>query len=91
MTERSANKHRVLEIYGYKCANFEVCGNDDVTCHHIVFKREGGGDTKGNLAALCHDCHRELHHRVDEMEGFTAGLSKKERRKRKTIFRRKKR
>jgi len=91
MTERSAAKARVLEIYDYKCANYEVCGNDDVTVHHIIFKREGGEDIVENYCVLCRECHAKLHEKVDVMEGYSGGLSKKEKKRRRAIFRRKKR
>jgi 5-methylcytosine-specific restriction protein A len=25
--------------------------------HHVVARRDGGGDEEGNLLALCHSCH----------------------------------
>ena len=89
MSEKyNGNKARVLEIYNYECANVEECGNDDVSIHHIIFRREGGGDDKANLSVLCEECQHELHTKVDKMEGYE-GPSRKER-KRKVIFRRKK-
>jgi len=33
--------------------------------HHIVWLAEGGSDTPGNTAALCPNCHRELHFGAD--------------------------
>lgn len=30
-------------------------------CHHIVFLRDGGEDTRENVVAVCPNCHRKLH------------------------------
>jgi 5-methylcytosine-specific restriction protein A len=30
--------------------------------HHVIPLSEGGGDTEGNVVALCPNHHREAHH-----------------------------
>ncbi len=36
----------------------ESCGStEDLTCHHIKKRSEGGNDNPFNLAILCMDCH----------------------------------
>jgi hypothetical protein len=37
-------------------------GTPYLELHHVVPMAEGGGDTPENTAALCPNCHRELHH-----------------------------
>lgn len=50
----------VLLEAGYRCAN-PVCRNIlTLEIHHIVWVKDGGGDTVGNLLALCSQCH-DLH------------------------------
>lgn len=39
----------------------EICGEPATVAHHIVRRREGGGDTPRNLMALCASCHGKLH------------------------------
>ncbi len=36
--------------------------------HHIVPLSEGGGDCLENVAALCPNCHRELHHGMNRLQ-----------------------
>jgi len=36
--------------------------------HHLVMLSEGGPDTPNNTAALCPNCHRNLHYGIDRME-----------------------
>lgn len=44
---------------GYKC---HKCGNNThLEVHHIVQRKDGGTDHRGNLVTLCHDCHAALH------------------------------
>ena len=45
----------VLERDGYQC---KVCGEKpSAQVHHIVSKREGGGNETSNLITLCGRCH----------------------------------
>lgn len=30
-------------------------------CHHIIFLRDGGSDTRENVVGVCPNCHRRLH------------------------------
>jgi hypothetical protein len=36
--------------------------------HHLVMLSEGGPDTPNNTAALCPNCHRNLHYGIERME-----------------------
>ena len=71
MTERTPqdreqyaeNRHRVREIYG-------VGEDEDYTIHHIVFRRDGGGDEKANLVPLKREDHARLHAKIDRQEDF---------------------
>lgn len=40
--------------------------------HHVQYVRNGGGNGNGNLQALCHHCHEEIHKRrkVDHMDNL---------------------
>ncbi len=40
-------------------------GTPFLEVHHVVPLAEGGPDTAGNCAALCPNCHREIHHGVE--------------------------
>lgn len=37
-------------------------GSAELNAHHIVPKKKGGSDKKGNLKTLCVDCHNAIHH-----------------------------
>ena len=41
-----------------RCAQ---CGSGAEIVHHIVRKRDGGGDDANNLLALCRSCHAKEH------------------------------
>jgi len=45
---------------GISCS---ICGWDKsrLDIHHIVYKKDGGGDEHSNLITLCPNCHREAH------------------------------
>ena len=59
--------------YGYSNAREHALVRDNYTCqccgknncrvevHHIVFRRNGGGDTLENLITLCENCHKAIH------------------------------
>jgi HNH endonuclease len=50
-------RDEVLREAGYKCAN-PTCRNIlTLQLHHIVWVKEGGGNTALNLLALCGHCH----------------------------------
>jgi hypothetical protein len=46
----------------HRCAS-PVCHRRDVTPHHIVFQRHGGGDESSNLLSVCAWCHLHGIHR----------------------------
>lgn len=41
--------------------NSELDPMQFLDCHHIVFLRDGGSDTRENVVAVCPNCHRKLH------------------------------
>jgi len=64
------------DMYGYQNLKQFILKRDNYTCqsckkrtkknielhvHHIVFKSNGGTDTKNNLITLCKICHDKLH------------------------------
>jgi len=63
------------DMYGYQNLKQYVLTRDGYTCrscasnkkntklhvHHIVFRSNGGTDTKNNLITLCESCHDKLH------------------------------
>jgi 5-methylcytosine-specific restriction endonuclease McrA len=59
-----ATRREVYERDGWKCRN---CGEDDVgalTCHHVVYRSQGGKHGKDNLVTVCWACHRLIHDKV---------------------------
>lgn len=61
-----ADKKRVKEIYGNKCANFAQCGNTEKPhIHHILFQSDHFPkditENKANYAALCWECEQRVH------------------------------
>ena len=61
-----ANKRRVKEIFGGKCANWEECGSKEKPhIHHLLFKSdlypEEITESKSNYIALCNKCERLVH------------------------------
>ena len=56
-------------------------GRPYLESHHVVPLSEGGGDTPENTAAVCPNCHRELHHgrdRTTKREKLRSIVSRKE-------------
>lgn len=63
------------DMYGYQNLKQYVLNRDNYSCksctskkkntklhvHHILFKSNGGTDTKNNLITLCESCHDKLH------------------------------
>ena len=63
---RTVMKHRVIYIFGGKCA---VCGNpDNLEIHHIIPRASGGTNDIANLLPLCHECHCAIH-KMAEIHG----------------------
>ena len=65
-----ADKRRVKEIYGNRCANFNQChSTEKVHIHHILFRDDGRHnrvpgeqiEDKGNYIALCRKCEEKVH------------------------------
>lgn len=76
MKERFQEKARIKEIYGNRCANWKderFSHGGRLTIHHIVFKSDGGKNEKGNLIALCEECHSFVH----EIAGNYSDFKKK--------------
>lgn len=42
-------------------------GRPYLESHHVIPMSDGGGDTPENTAALCPNCHRELHHGAERL------------------------
>jgi HNH endonuclease len=50
-------------------APFDTSNEDPyLESHHLVTLSEGGSDTTDNTAALCPNCHRELHYGINRLE-----------------------
>ena len=49
----------VLQRDGWKCRNCKSRNN--LNCHHIVFRSQGGEDTPENILVLCSACHDGIH------------------------------
>lgn len=58
-------KQYVLKRDGYLCQSCKkkTKNNAELHVHHILFKSNGGTDTKNNLITLCKPCHDKLHKR----------------------------
>lgn len=56
----SAYRASVLRLFGSKCL---VCGYAGfVDIHHVIHRKNGGGDNIENLVVLCANHHREWHY-----------------------------
>ena len=58
-------KQYVLKRDHYLCQSCKkkTKNNTELHVHHIVFRSNGGTDTKNNLITLCKPCHDKLHKR----------------------------
>ncbi|WP_366516092.1 HNH endonuclease signature motif containing protein [uncultured Pseudacidovorax sp.] len=56
-----------LDVVAPECVD-EALGHPCVESHHVVAKNKGGADTPENTAALCPNCHRELHCSANRLE-----------------------
>lgn len=52
-------REQVLSADGHECIRCGVVENLEI--HHIIPHKQGGTDTRENLATLCHSCHAEAH------------------------------
>ncbi len=53
---------KISESDAWPC---EWCGKpslvQDLDCHHVRFRSQGGGDEPENLIGLCRPCHEKAH------------------------------
>ena len=66
-----AAKFELLQRNGTKCM---LCGKDvgkRIQWHHIIPRYAGGPDTYENSAALCPNCHTEVHEYMYGDEEYT--------------------
>lgn len=54
-------KQYILHRDNYTCRQCRKNANSELHVHHIVFRSNGGTDTKNNLVTLCKLCHDKLH------------------------------
>ena len=54
-------KQYVLHRDNYTCQQCKKNADSELHIHHIVFRSNGGTDTKNNLVTLCKPCHDKLH------------------------------
>jgi 5-methylcytosine-specific restriction endonuclease McrA len=64
----------VLKRDHWRCRS---CGmRSGLHCHHVVFRSQGGEDTKENLCTLCSSCHDGVHKDVkDGQYGLTIRIN----------------
>lgn len=58
-------KQYVLKRDNYTCQSCKKKKNIELHVHHILFRSNGGTDTKDNLITLCQSCHKKLHNRKE--------------------------
>ena len=59
-------KQKYLNHFGYGEQEFvpcEICNNESVDVHHLIYRSHGGTDDIENLMALCRRCHIEKAHK----------------------------
>lgn len=65
-----AQKRRIKEEAGFKCA-IPSCGNTSpLDLHHILDSQDGGSDSDDNLICLCRNCHGRYHDGVIPRESL---------------------
>jgi 5-methylcytosine-specific restriction endonuclease McrA len=59
--EYQALLQRVLNRDGWRCRYPHCQLRNNLHCHHVQFRSEGGPDESWNLLTLCSFCHDEVH------------------------------
>jgi 5-methylcytosine-specific restriction endonuclease McrA len=61
MAVTKAQKRRIKQEAGFKCAVPTCSHTSPLEIHHIIHKHNGGTDTDDNLVCLCGGCHGRYH------------------------------
>jgi hypothetical protein len=61
MAVTSAQKRRIKEEAGFKCAVPNCNTTSPLDIHHIHYRENGGTDEDDNLICLCKNCHGRVH------------------------------
>ncbi len=61
MAVTPAQKRRIKEEAGHRCAVTTCNETSPLDIHHIVYQEKGGTDTDDNLICLCKNCHGRVH------------------------------
>jgi hypothetical protein len=61
MAVTPAQKRRIKEEAGFKCAVPNCNTTSPLDIHHIQYKENGGLDEDDNLICLCKNCHGRVH------------------------------
>jgi len=61
MAVTSAQKRRIKEEAGFKCAVPNCNTTSPLDIHHIQYQHNGGLDEDDNLICLCKNCHGRVH------------------------------
>lgn len=79
MAVTPAQKRRIKEEAGFKCA-IPNCGTTSpLDIHHIIYQENGGTDDDENLICLCKNCHGRVHLNIIpeiSIRGFKARLQR---------------
>jgi len=63
MAVTPAQKRRIKEEAGFKCAVPNCNNTSPLDIHHIQYEENGGPDDDDNLICLCKNCHGRVHDR----------------------------
>lgn len=61
MAVTPAQKRRIKEEAGFKCAVPNCNTTSPLDIHHITYQENGGTDEDDNLICLCKNCHGRVH------------------------------
>jgi len=61
MAVTPAQKRRIKEEAGFKCAVTNCSTTSPLDIHHILYQENGGLDEDNNLICLCRNCHGRIH------------------------------